>query len=303
MIISASRRTDIPAFYPEWFMNRIRAGYVLVKNPMNGKQVSKVPLSPELVDCIVFWSKNPRNIMKYLPELNAYNYYFLITINPYDETIETNVPPKPDIIAAFKELSDLIGPEKVIWRYDPIFYTTKFNYSRHVEYFADTAAELSEKTEKCIISFLDVYKKCERNMRDIDFHVPNPEEVFALAKDIAVIARKYGIRLESCAETYNLESLGINHAKCIDDELISRIAGRPLKVSKDKNQRKACRCVKSIDIGAYNTCPHNCLYCYANLNKPLVQNNYKKHDPEAELLDAPLPEGAKITERPEQVLD
>jgi DNA repair photolyase len=297
MIISASRRTDIPAFYSEWFMNRIRTGYVFSRNPVNRKQVSKINLSPEVVDCIVFWSKNPRNIIKHLPELKEYNYYFLITINPYDKSIEPNVPLKRNLISTVKRLSDLIGPEKIIWRYDPIFCTEKFNYSYHVKYFAETASALQGKTEKCIISFLDAYKKCERNMRNIEFRVLNTEEMFKIAEDISAIGLAHDIKIESCAEKCNLEPFNIKHAKCIDDELISRIAGKILKVKKDKNQRTECRCVESIDIGAYNTCPHNCLYCYANLNKELAQNNYKKHKPESELPDGALPDDAKITER------
>jgi hypothetical protein len=297
MIISASRRTDIPAFYSDWFINRLRAGYVLVRNPINHAQVSKVPLNPSLVDCIVFWSKNPENIIRHLPELREYNYYFLITINSYDKSLEPNVPPKKNIIETVRKLSDLIGPEKIIWRYDPIFYTEKFDYSYHVKYFERIAAALEGRTKKCIISFLDLYKKCERNMQGINFHIPNLKEVCEIAGAIAAAGQKHKIKIESCAETYELEKFGISHAKCIDEELISRIAGKNLKVGKDKNQRTQCRCVESVDIGAYNTCPHNCRYCYANLNKELAMKNYAEHNPDSELINGTLPPNARITER------
>jgi hypothetical protein len=297
MIISASRRTDIPAFYSEWFVKRIRAGYVLVRNPLNGKQISKISLSPEIVDCIVFWSKYPANIIKYLPELREYNYYFLFTVNSYDESIEPGVPPKPQIVDTFKRLSDLIGPEKVIWRYDPVFFTEKFNYSHHLRHFEESAATLCGKTEKCIISFLDLYKKCERNMRGLNFKVPDSAEVLRIAEEIAAVGRTYKIRIETCAEPADFEAFGIKAAKCIDGELISRISGRPLKLRKDKNQRKECGCVESIDIGAYDTCPHNCLYCYANLNKKLAGDNYRRHNPDSELINGKIPESAVINER------
>ena len=285
MIISASRRTDIPAFYSEWFVNRIRAGYVLVRNPFNGKQISKIDLSPEIVDCIVFWSKNPGNIIRRLPELREYNYYFLITITSYDESIEPGVPPKPQVIDTFKRLSDLIGPEKVIWRYDPIFFTEKFNYSHHLKHFELTASGLCGRTEKCIISFLDLYKKCERNMSGVKFRVPDSDEMFRIAGEVAAVGRAHNIKIETCAENADFKALGIKPAKCIDDELISRIAGRTLKLRKDRNQRQECGCVKSTDIGAYDTCPHNCLYCYANLNKKLAVDNFRKHNPNSELIN------------------
>lgn len=297
MIISASRRTDIPAFYSEWFVRRIRAGCVLVRNPVNGKQISQVSLSPEVVDGMVFWSKNPRPIIKYLPEFREYNYYFLITITAYDESIEPGVPPKPQAIDTFKRLSDLIGPEKVIWRCDPIFFTEKFTYSHHLRFFAETAAALSGRTEKCLISFLDLYKKCERNMRGIQFRIPAPGEMRKIAGEIAAAGRAHNMKIETCAENLNLRPSGIKPAKCIDAELLSRLAGRTLNLRKDKNQRRECGCAESIDIGAYDTCPHNCCYCYANLNKQLAADNYRRHKVDSELIAGEIPEGAVIAAR------
>ncbi|MBU8902522.1 MAG: DUF1848 domain-containing protein [Victivallales bacterium] len=297
MIISASRRTDIPAFYSEWFMDKIRAGHVLCRNPMNRKQVSKVNLSPDVVDCIVFWTKNPHNILKYLDELKDYNYYFQITISSYDKSIEPNVPLKSEILKTVKKLSNLIGFEKIIWRYDPIFYTKKFNLSYHVENFEKLAQALNGYTEKCVISFVDTYRKYERNMRNIDYFILNNEEVFEVSKRLSEISEKYNIKLESCAEKYDFSSSNIKHSKCIDDELISRIANKPIKVKKDKNQREECGCVTSIDIGTYNTCLHNCLYCYANENKDLVQKNHKKYKAHSAFIDGELKGDEKITER------
>jgi hypothetical protein len=297
MIISASRRTDIPAFYPEWFVNRIHEGYVLVQNPMNPKQISRISLAPEVVDAIVFWTKNPQNIIKYLRELDDYNYYFLFTITCFDQSIESGVPDKNIVIDTFKKLSDLIGPEKVIWRYDPIFFTDNFDYKYHLEFFENTARTLRGKTHKCIISFLDLYKKCENNMRGINFRQLTTDEIHKFSAEIARIAHTNNIIIETCAEKYDLQKFGISPAKCIDDELISRIAGKRLQVKKDKNQRSLCNCVKSIDIGAYNTCIHNCLYCYANLNKQLAARNFEQHNPNSPQLCGQVSPDTVITER------
>ena len=297
MIISASRRTDIPAFYPEWFINRIHEGYALVQNPMNPKQISRIPLNSEVVDAIVFWTKNPYNIIKYLDELEEYNYYFLFTITCFDQSIEPGVPDKNIVVDTFRKLSDLIGSEKVIWRYDPIFFTDRFDYNYHIEFFKNTARKLRGKTRKCIISFLDLYRKCENNMREIDFRQLTVDEVHKFSAAIARIACDNNIILETCAENYNLQDYGIKPAKCIDNELISRIAGKKLQVKKDRNQRDLCNCVKSVDIGTYNTCIHNCLYCYANLNKQLAMGNFKRHDPNSPLLSGQIPPNANITER------
>ena len=297
MIISASRRTDIPAFYPEWFINRINEGYVLVQNPMNHKQISRIPLSPKVVDAIVFWTKNPHNIIKYLHELNNYNYYFMFTITCFDKSIEPGVPDKSIVIDTFKKLSDLIGPKKVIWRYDPIFFTDKFDYKYHIEFFKNTARALRGKTHKCIISFLDLYKKCKNNMCEIDFRQLTVNEVQKLSAEIAEIALTNNITLEACAENYNLQNYGIKPAKCIDDKLISQIAGKELQAKKDKNQRDLCNCVESIDIGTYNTCIHNCIYCYANLNKQSALRNFKQHNPNSPLLCGQVSPDAVVSER------
>ncbi|MDD5728148.1 MAG: DUF1848 domain-containing protein [Victivallales bacterium] len=284
MIISASRRTDIPAFYGEWLRERIRAGYALVQNPFNPKQITKVILAPDAVDAIVFWTKNPRNFMSLLPEFRDYNYYFLFTITCFDRSVEPGVPDKNIVIDTFKELSGRIGPEKVIWRYDPVFYTDEFDYRRHLEFFAGTARALKGKTHKCIISFLDLYKKCQVNMRGLNFRLLTADEIDTLCREFSGIAHENGMALASCAENYALDKFGISHGKCIDDELISRIAGRKITAGKDKSQRESCNCVRSIDIGAYNTCIHNCRYCYANLNKQRAMENFRRHDPASPLL-------------------
>lgn len=284
MIISASRRTDIPAFYVQWLIKRIEQGYVAVRNPFNYRQISIVDLRPENVDCIVFWTKDPTNILPKLHHFSSYAYYFQITLNAYDQSIETNVPNKSRIIESFKRLADIIGNERVIWRYDPIFLTKKFTRDYHIEYFAALARILKGYTKKCVISFLDFYRTTKHNLQGLNLLPLKTQDLHYLAKNFAKIAEDNNLSLETCAEEIDLEMYGIKHGKCIDDKLISQIRGTNIAIEQDKNQRPLCRCAASVDIGAYNTCPHNCLYCYANYNKKLVALNMANHNVNSPLL-------------------
>lgn len=297
MILSVSRRTDIPAFYSEWFFNRIKEGYVLVRNPMNYNQVSNVSLDPKLIDCIVFWTKDPLNILTRLEELKDYKYYFQITITPYDKKIEKNIRNKEDIIETFKELSKKIGKEKVIWRYDPIILSEDITIDYHLEKFETFAEKLSGYTELCIISFLDFYRKTERNMKLIRPLNISKEDMLNIGEKLSKIAKLYNIRMETCSEEIDLSSFGIKHSKCIDDNLISRIVGQNLNIDKDKNQREICGCVSSIDIGAYNTCNHGCLYCYANFSANTVKKNSVKHNKNSAFLCGEEEKNDKISDR------
>ena len=297
MIISASRRTDVPAFYSQWFLNRLKQGFVLVRNPMNPQLVSNVPLNPSLIDCIVFWTKNPREMMKKLDHLEGYNYYFLFTITSYGRDLERRLPKKEEIIDTFIELSQKIGREKVIWRYDPILISDTIDENYHQRHFDYIAQRLHSHTDRCIISFLDMYKKCERNLKGFNIKELDSHGMFRLAKMLNLTARKYHIEMVTCAEEIDLSPIGIDHGKCIDDDLISRICGYELEAKKDSHQRKTCCCVESIDIGAYNTCNHICLYCYANSDVRTVQQNIALHNPESPLLFGELSGEEKIVER------
>lgn len=298
MIISASRRTDIPTYYSEWFMNRIREGYALARNPMNAHQVSRISLSPEVVDGIVFWTKNPAPMLDKLPQLKDYMYYFQFTLNAYEQDVEADVPLKHKyIVPTFQRLSEMIGPERVVWRYDPILVSDKYTFDYHVKYFELLAKKLASYTQKCTISFLDMYVKTERNVAGLNIQPWTLELQDAMAKSLAEIAHSYGLELETCAEGLELEKYGIKHAHCIDGELFAKLLGCPLKVGKDKNQRKECGCVDSVDIGAYNTCRNGCRYCYANFNAKIVQNNQQRHNPLSPLLLGELQPDDKVTER------
>lgn len=299
MIISASRRTDIPAFYSDWFIKRLEEGFVCVRNPFNTNQISEVKLTPELVECIVFWTKNPKNMLPYLKIIDSlgYKYYFQFTLNSYEQTIEKNVSKKEEIIKVFKELSNIISAEKIIWRYDPILITNKFSMEYHLKWYGYLANKLSGYTTKCIISFMDMYKKCQNNMKNINLIELDINQKRVLAGKLSQIAQKYNLKIESCAENIDLKEQGINHGKCIDDKLISQIIGIPITVLKDKNQRKECGCIESIDIGAYNTCKHACKYCYANYSQKTVQKNISVYDVNSPLITGKLTGNEKITNR------
>lgn len=291
MIISASRRTDIPAFYHRWFMNRIEEGFLLTRNPFNAHQISRVSLKPQDVDVIVFWTRNPSKLMQDLPVLNqlGYKYYFQYTITGSPRTIEGAVPRPNAAIATFSELSDLIGKDKVVWRYDPILLSNQVDIEEHKRLFSKIASLLAGKTERVVISFSDFYKKTERNLNAVENLVyrditANTEQMLELSRFMSEVAHKNGMTIKSCAEKVDVSSAGIEHGKCIDETLIKEVFGLSLSSEKDKGQREECGCIKSVDIGAYNTCLHGCAYCYATFNQKTVINNKKQHDEKSPFL-------------------
>jgi hypothetical protein len=294
MIISASRRTDIPAFYPEWFMNRIREGYVHVRNPFNTHQVSRVDLSPENVDCLVFWTRDPQPMMPFLAELDCrgYPYYFQITFTGYPKVLEPAAPRADEMFSTFRELSRQIGPERIIWRFDPILLSDVTPEEAIVENFALLARELKGTTRRVVISFLCLYNSVKRTFARLErekglrFHDAGAttERVMRIAASLANIARTKSMEIVSCADRYDLASVGIGPGKCIDDELIQRLFGITVSGRKDRYQRKECRCVESKDIGEYNTCTHGCVYCYATFNKDQAERNRARHDPASPFL-------------------
>lgn len=298
MILSVSRRTDIPTYFSEWFFNRIKDQYVMIRNPMNIHQVSKIILSPEVIDGIVFWTKNPKPMLNKLNNLKDYVYYFQFTLNAYGNDVEPNIPSKNKvIIPVFQELSDIIGPERIIWRYDPIFITNKYTIDYHIKYFELIAKRISPYTKRCTISFLDFYKKIENNIETYSIHNISLEEQEYIGQKLSEIARSYNLQIDTCAEAIDLSKYGIQHGHCIDDGLFEKLLGFKLNVRKDKNQREECGCVESIDVGAYNTCKNGCIYCYANFNNKIVNQNFTKHNPCSPLLYGELKNKDVIHER------
>lgn len=298
MIISASRRTDIPTYYSEWFLNRIREGYVLVRNPMNFHQISKINLLPEVVDGIVFWTKNPLPLLNRLSDLAAYTYYFQFTLTAYGKDAEPNIPSKNHvIIPSFQKLSSLIGKDKIIWRYDPVFFNKTYTMEYHCKYFKILAEKLHKYTEKCTVSFLDIYRNTPHNMQCLNIKPETQQQQIELMQRFAQIAKEFGLKLDTCAEKLNLDAFGIAHAHCIDKDRFEQIGNYKLTIAKDKNQRPECGCSSSIDIGAYNTCKNGCLYCYANYNNSTVTKNFEMHNPSAPLLFGEIGPSDKIQDR------
>ena len=298
MIISASRRTDIPAFFVEWFFNRLREGVVLVRNPLRFHQVSRIDLSCENVDGFVFWTKNPAPMLPRLRELGRYPYYFLFTLTSYEKDVEPRIPPKfDDVLQTFMRLADEIGPHRVIWRYDPILLSGRYGVGHHIEAYEKIAHRLRGFTYKCIISFVDPYRNTARNKKELGLLDVSPDDQRLLARELSHIAAGYGMTLETCAEAIDLSEFGIGHARCVDAELLGKIAGRELNTAKDKNQRAACGCAASVDIGAYNTCPGGCKYCYANYKTRDIEENKEMHNVHSPLLIGGLVEGDVVKDR------
>lgn len=272
----------------------------MVRNPMNAHQISRIKITPDVVDCIVFWTKDPGPMISRLDELDGYSYYFQFTLNGYGRDVEPNVPDKFErMVPTFKTLSQKIGKEKVIWRYDPILFSSKYDLKYHMDTFSKLASELCPYTEKCVISFVDIYDKNSSRMNALGITTGTKEERTILAKHIASVCKSYGVTVASCAESIDLDECGITHNSCIDKNLIERIIGYELKVAKDKVQRAECGCVASMEIGSYDSCPHQCLYCYANRSFAKVKEVFSSYDPASPLLCSgevgPLD---KVTDRP-----
>jgi hypothetical protein len=289
MIISASRRTDIPAFYSEWFINRIRAGYCTVPNPFNRNQVSRVSLLPEDVDVIVFWTRNPRPLFPHLAELDrrGYRCYFQYTLLDNPRAIDPKSPPAA-AIRTFCELAGLVGSQRVIWRYDPIVLSEATPPEFHVAAHSRIAAALKGCTGRNVISLVDIYRKAQGRLNQLHREGISvgemasdalPAAVGDLLRQMAQTAQAHGMEITSCAEDVDLRPYGVAPGKCVDDQYIARTFGLRLNVKKDPSQRPACGCVQSKDIGMYDSCLFGCQYCYATSSFETARRNHEEHDP------------------------
>ena len=294
MIINTGCRTDIPAFYSKWLMNRIKEGFVLVRNPYYPSQVTKYDLSPKVVDCLAFCTKNPEPMIKYLDELDVYNQYWFVTITPYGKDIEPVVPDKEKVIESFKKLSNHLGIDSIGWRYDPIFINKDFDVKKHIACFTKLAKILGKYTHNCTISFLDLYEKVKRNAPDL--RPPTKDEQIQIAKAFAKIGKENNIVVHACCEKTYLEEYGLKCNGCMSQEIVQNAIKKQLKPQRKSNLRQQCDCLMGNDIGAYNTCGHLCKYCYANANKKLVIHNMKKHDENSPFLIGNLQLGDTIKE-------
>lgn len=284
MILHTGNRTDIPAFYSKWFINRLKAGEVFVRNPYDPIQVSRYRITPEVVDVICFCTKNPAPMLAHMGELRNYGQYWYVTITPYGKEIEPNVPPKEKVMEDFICLSKIVGSQAVGWRYDPVFISEVYTVEKHLTDFEQMAKTLCGYTDTCVISFIDLYQKVLRNFPEVKT-VPK-EDRLRLGKEFAAIAARYGMTVKACAEGRELEPFGVDCDGCMTVELFERAIGCGLNVPKlsGKRARPECACLLGSDIGAYNTCGHLCKYCYANYDAETVLQNKNRHDPDSPLL-------------------
>ena len=292
MILNTGLRTDIPGFFSEWFYNRIDEGFVYVRSPYAKNLVYSYQLKPELIDCIIFCTKNPKPMFKDLDKISQFNQYWHITITPYEKEVEPNVPPADEVIESFKYLSDKLGKENVSLRYDPIFINDKYTLEKHMESFEYIVESLSDYTTEAIISFIDLFEKTKRNFPDVK--EVNQNERLAIGKEFARIGKKHNIKVKTCAEGTELNKFGIDSTGCMTREVIERVIKQDLKINKKKARNGQCDCLLNNDIGAYNSCNHGCLYCYANANKRLVERNLKLHDPKSPILIGEIRENDNI---------
>ena len=301
-----SRSTDIPAFYADWFVERLREGWCAWKNNYNGV-VYRVLF--DKVRMIVFWSKNPKPMLERLDkieELGFRQYYFQFTLNDYmAEGMEPNVPPVAERIDTFKRLADRIGKERVIWRFDPLMLTEKISIDALLERVGNIGQQLKGYTEKLVFSFIDIaaYRKVQKNLAGLGVREFSPDDQIQFAQGLAELNQDLRLELATCGELADLSAYGVKHNKCVDDELMVRLFhgdaklmdfigaeydmfnGWQIKKSKkDKGQRKSCGCIVSKDIGMYNTCRHFCVYCYANTSRECVLRNVTKHNDQSESL-------------------
>ena len=282
MIIQTGLRTDIPAFYAQWFLNRLREGYVLVRNPYHPSRVTRYELSPQVVDLIGFCTKDPTPMLPHLDVLRPYGQYWFVTITPYGRDIEPNVPPKETVLEAFRTLSRQVGVDSVGWRYDPILISRTYSLEHHVAEFEAMAKALSGYTKTCVISFIDLYQKVRRNFPEAR-EVERLEQIH-LAKAFVEIGRTYGMTVKACAEREELSAYGVDCSGCMTIETYEKALHGTLRAPKTKPGRSGCSCYLSCDIGQYDTCGHLCRYCYANSSPETVRRNRARHDPASPFL-------------------
>lgn len=297
MIINTGQRTDIPAFYAEWFSNRLREGFVCVRNPYDPNQVSRYRLDPSVVDAIGFCTKNPAPMFPHMDLLEDYGQYWFVTITPYGRDIEPNVPDKRRLLEDFRRLSDRVGRDAVGWRYDPIFISERYSAEYHLRAFSQMAAALAGYTRTVVISFLDLYPKVRRNFPEA--RAVAQAERLRLGREIIRIASSHGMTVKPCAEGDELAAYGADCGGCMRIADYERAIGRRLNAPKRKGARAACACYLSCDIGAYDTCRHLCRYCYANAEPSKVLARSRLHDPKSPFLIGGYMDGDRIHDVPQ----
>lgn len=298
MILQTGQRTDIPAFYGQWLINRVRQGFVDVRNPYNPIQITRYPINHEVVDGIVFCTKNPLPFIPLLHDINDYRQYWHMTITPYGADIETNVPQVDLVIDGFKHISTKRNPQSMVWRYDPIILTHNYTVDFHFESFYKMAKSLEGYTDTVVVSFLDIFEKVAQNFPE--GYRPSLDIQTKIIKELVSIAHSYHMILKTCGEGDVFKELGVNTEGCLTLDCYERAWNVKLKAPKRTPARPECNCYLHGDIGAYDTCSHFCRYCYANTNQAAVRQNCSLHDPNSSLLIGKLSKAAIIKESAEK---
>lgn len=283
MVLNTGNRTDIPAFYSDWFFNRIRAGEVLVRNPYNLNAVTRYRLDPSVVDALVFGTKNPAPMLPRLAELKGFRQFWHVTVTPYGKDVEPGVPDKHDVLKSVRQLSETVGKDRVVWRYDPVFLSERYSKEYHLRAFETMASELEGATGQVVISFIDLFQKTKKNFPEVREVSPSDQD--ELAKHFVRIAAAHGMEVLSCLEDRRLAAFGVDVSGCMTQEKLEAALGLHFSVPPGKGQtREGCACLLGGDIGMYNTCAHFCKYCYANYDRETVVQNRALHDPESPFL-------------------
>ena len=283
MIINTGGRTDSVQYYSEWLLRRFFEGYVLSRNPLFPNKVTRYELSPDKVDCVVFCSKDYRPILPRLHEItDRFHTYFYYTITAYGKDVEPGVPSIEESMETLIELSQQVGRQRVAWRYDPVLLTEKYTVTHHMETFERMAEILAPHIDRCIFSFVEMYKKLETNMPEILILTERDKNV--LAEGLGMTAAKYGISIQTCGTDGDFTRFGIHGSGCMTLDILGQANGISFRNLKHKGTRKGCHCIESRDIGAYDTCLNGCRYCYANKSPQKARENYQYHDPASPLL-------------------
>lgn len=293
MILNVSGRTDIVAFYTDWFMNRYKAGFIDVRNPFYYNLVSRIYFKD--VDLILFCTKNPIPIIDRVQEIKI-PILFHITLTAYRKDIEPNVPSKENIIKAIKKLSMIIGKEKIVIRYDPVFISDTYNLDYHIKAFDKLCSLLDGYVSKILISFIDNYKNVRKNEKALRFKEFTENDYKIIGLNFSKCAKKHKMVVHTCFEKRNLIEYGFVKDECLSHELAYKITGKKYK-NWTSRKGKNCNCVQMVDIGSYNSCMHFCKYCYANYEEKKVMNNFKKHNPNSSMLIGELEKNDIIKER------
>ena len=294
MILNVSGRTDIVAFYTDWFMNRYHEGFVDVRNPFNHNLVSRIDFSD--VDAILFCTKNPIPILNKINEINK-PIIFHVTLTPYKKDIEPNVPPKGEIVEAIKKLSKIIGKDNLVIRYDPVFISAKYTLDYHIKAFENLCSLLDGYVSKILISFLDDYKNVRKNEKVLNFKELEESDYKAIGENFSISALKHHMIVHTCFEDRNLTEYGFSKDECLSRELAYKLTGKVYKKEWKARKEGKCHCVQMVDIGVYNSCKHFCKYCYANYDEKQVKDNFINHDPNSSLLVGKLNESDIIKKR------